>query len=639
MAIISRIGRRSLKVRLLIGAIYMGLTLGAVTMIYPFILMVAGSTKSSVDSPDSHVVPPYLTDTEELYKKYVEALFNESFDAMKMAYKHCSADSFRKLEVPRVVNPKPAKAWTEFCETAQLPFYTYMIGEIATPTSRGVLARNLRAFKQSMIAHTDGDIDVLNAEMGAEFVNWNAFYFQPEDYLLRRNKPGARKLDEAFRRFKANVPIGQRYYFSPEGFYVRSFLQSKYGRDIGGYNTAHGTMYRSWAEVHLDRTVPIGDGRTQLERDDWELFVRSILNLLWIRADPEAKPLYQEFLVAKYGSLNSINRIYNTEYVSLDDIPLVEEASGTGLVQSDWSAWLEGWKATDTSTIHRIPASLLRVHSVDFMFRDYLRERHDSIPAVNVALGTEYPTWLAILPPQREAHYLAFACRTGALRKEFTVRNFITVIDYVVLHGRGIINTIIYCGLAVLAALIVNPIAAYALSRYKPPSAYKILLFLMLTMAFPPMVTQIPAFLMLREFGMLNSFWALILPGLANGYMIFLLKGFFDSLPQELYESAELDGAGEIRIFWQITMALSKPILAVIALNTFTAAYSNFMMALLICQNEEMWTLMPWLYQLQQRSGEGVIFASLLIAAIPTFLIFVLCQKVIMRGIVVPVEK
>jgi multiple sugar transport system permease protein len=144
---------------------------------------------------------------------------------------------------------------------------------------------------------------------------------------------------------------------------------------------------------------------------------------------------------------------------------------------------------------------------------------------------------------------------------------------------------------------------------------------------------------MLREFGLLNTFGALVLPSLANGYSIFLLKGFFDSQPRELYESAALDGAGEVRIFWQITMALSKPILAVIALNAFTMAYSNFMMALLICQDQQMWTLMVWMYQLQQFSGTGVVFASLLIAAIPTFLVFALCQKVIMRGIVVPVEK
>jgi len=201
------------------------------------------------------------------------------------------------------------------------------------------------------------------------------------------------------------------------------------------------------------------------------------------------------------------------------------------------------------------------------------------------------------------------------------------------------LNTFIYCGIAILCSLIVNPLAAYALSRYRPPSRHKVLLFLMLTMAFPPMVTQIPNFLLLRELELLNTFAALILPAMANGYSIFLLKGFFDSLPQDIYESAEIDGAGEIRMFFQITMSLSKPILAVIALNAFLAAYSNFMMAMLVCQDQNMWTLMPWLYQLQNSSCTGIVLSSLIIAAVPTFIIFTFCQNIIMRGIILPVEK
>ena len=153
------------------------------------------------------------------------------------------------------------------------------------------------------------------------------------------------------------------------------------------------------------------------------------------------------------------------------------------------------------------------------------------------------------------------------------------------------------------------------------------------------MVTAIPSFIMLRQFNLLNTFAALILPGMANGYSIFLLKGFFDSLPQELYESAQLDGANEWGLFWQITMGLSKPILAVVALNAFTAAYSNFMYAFVVCQDRRMWTMMVWLYELQQQSGQAVMYASLVIAAIPTFLIFLFCQNIIMRGIVVPSEK
>jgi len=132
---------------------------------------------------------------------------------------------------------------------------------------------------------------------------------------------------------------------------------------------------------------------------------------------------------------------------------------------------------------------------------------------------------------------------------------------------------------------------------------------------------------------------ALILPGMANGHPIFLLKGIFDSLPRELYESAELEGTGEWTMFWTLTMSLSRPILAVVALQAFTAAYSNFMYALLICQGRRMWTLMVWLYELQNRGGTGVVHASLLIAAVPTLLVFLLCQRVILRGIVIPVER
>jgi multiple sugar transport system permease protein len=212
-------------------------------------------------------------------------------------------------------------------------------------------------------------------------------------------------------------------------------------------------------------------------------------------------------------------------------------------------------------------------------------------------------------------------------------------LDVLLYSGRALGNTVLYCLLSVVAALIVNPMAAYALSRYKPPSTYKLLLFLMLTMAFPPMVLGIPTFILIRNFGLLNSFAALILPSVASGYSIFLLKGFFDSLPHELYESASLDGASEWTMFWRITMSTSKPILAVVALAAFAGAYGNFMMAFILCQDPKMWTMMVNVYQIMQNYNPGVSYAAIAIAAIPTFIVFVFCQQVIIRGIVVPTEK
>jgi multiple sugar transport system permease protein len=269
----------------------------------------------------------------------------------------------------------------------------------------------------------------------------------------------------------------------------------------------------------------------------------------------------------------------------------------------------------------------LRLLSLESTWRAWLRENHPDQNWDNEPL------------PQRAVHADIFNTRKNEWRREFAIRNYRAVFEHLRLHGRGVWNTVVYCFWAVLGALVVNPLAAYALSRFKLRGGTKVMLFCLCTMAFPPMVTQIPGLLMMRHLGMLNTFYALLLPGLANGYSIFLLKGFFDSQPRELYEAAALDGAGEWRIFWGIAMNLSRPILAVVGLNAFTLAYSNFMFAFVVCQDRRMWTLMVWLYQLQQNAGQAVMYASLVTAALPTLCVFLFCQRLILRGIVVPVEK
>lgn len=225
------------------------------------------------------------------------------------------------------------------------------------------------------------------------------------------------------------------------------------------------------------------------------------------------------------------------------------------------------------------------------------------------------------------------------IRREFTWRNYRYVVDYMALNGRALINTVIFCFLAILTQLIVNPLAAYAISRYPMKATGKILVFLLATMAFPAEVAMIPSFLLLKDLGLLNTFAALVLPTAASGYMIFLLKGFFDSLPQELYESGQMDGAKESTMLWKIAIPLSRPVLGYLALLAFMGAYGAFMYAFLVTQDQRMWTLMVWIYQLQMIAPRGVIMAALTLAALPTLIVFLLAQRVIMRGIVLPGEK
>lgn len=726
MPIISAIGRKHPSVRALIFAIYLVLGVGSLSMIYPFMMMISGSTKSAVDIKDMDIVPRFLYDERKLYQKHMEGLFNEALPQMNAIYRRATT-AFEYAPPPDRVNHKLVGEWKNFLAAKNLPDYCWAAGYIETRVSQ-TLPSGLREFKKYLRGNFGDDIGDLNQRLETDFQNWNSIFILPEWYLGRRDRVGTTLLDKTIWKFKKHLPEWNRYYFSVDGSFVIGFLQSRYTRNIEIYNRMHATNHKSYDEVLLPRKVPesitarIGDtvafirdprnvfcvrvahsagpawseflrarhtdlhnlnvaydahyadfsdvpcavdfdtldgrrledyrdfvtgaaplGALQIVdrvRSDWEEYVRQNLNLLWIRIDEEAADVFHTFIETRYGDIAQLPESYGTGYASFTDVPLnTDPADLTDRALMDRVSLIEGHVDPETGTRHVFPVEALRIHSIDFMFRDHLIAKFGSIAAVNGALGTSFDALAEIPVPQYEAHYLDFLDIGGALKREFVVRNYLCVVDYMLLHGRGIVNTVIYCGLAILTALLINPMAAYAMSRYKMPSQYKILLFLMCTMAFPPMVTQIPNFLMLRSMGLLNTFAALVLPGMANGYSIFLLKGFFDSLPNELYEAATLDGAGEWRMFWTITMSLSKPILAVIALNAFHAAYANFMFAFITCQDENMWTLMVWLYQLQQRSGQAVMYASLIIAALPTFLVFVFCQNIIMRGIIVPSEK
>lgn len=245
-----------------------------------------------------------------------------------------------------------------------------------------------------------------------------------------------------------------------------------------------------------------------------------------------------------------------------------------------------------------------------------------------------------VQPPVEALERATLARESDAVRNEMSARNFRYVISYIALHGRALWNTAIFALLTIGAQLIVNPLAAYALSRYPIKASAKILLFLLATMAFPAEVAMIPSFLLLKGLGLLNTFAALVLPTAASGYMIFLLKGFFDSLPQELFEAGQIDGAKETTLMMRIAIPLSKPVLGYMALLAFMSAYGSFLYAFLIAQDQRMWTLMVYIYQLQVSAApRALIMAALTLAALPTLIVFLLCQRVIMRGIVLPGER
>ena len=669
MPIISKVGARSWKVRLTYGLIFVVLISGSVTMLYPLTLMLAGSVKSDTDFYYVSPYPEYWFDDLVLFQKYCESKYVMSRQWFEETWS-VEMRNWRTIEIPQPVDEQVLRDYLDWRQQFDMPVAWYELGH---GRQWRLPHKNNRLFRKVLYDHFDGDITAYARATGLGARSWSEVN-TPAQTGGRRYEV-MRGIEDVWHRFKVSRPKPDRIIPNLDGRFRRAVLWPKYTNDIAVYNRAHGTDYERYDQVFLRRRVPTG----ALERADWETYVRGEVPLRYLRIDREVAGRYRRHLTARYGSIAELNAQYGTRFDSFDDVPFAPSVPDGARPAVDWQAFIEDPGGAGC------PAEAIELFGPRQAFEQFVARRR-GVPVDQVA---------PLAMPLAQADYHDAMADTSALRWEFTTRNYRRVLEFLLLHGRGIVNTVIYCLLAVSTSLLVNPLAAYALSRYKPPSTYKIILFCMATMAFPGEVAMIPSFLLLKRFplwpllggglafaaalwllarlrprwsearrgltalgaglvaggwviptamqsphvSLLNTFWALILPGMANGFFIFLLKGFFDSLPRELYESAEIDGAGEWTKFWTITMSLSRPILAVIALGAFTAAYSAFMMALIIIPDQKMWTMMVWLYQLQAHSHPAVVFASIVIAAVPTFLVFVFCQNIIIRGIVVPQDR
>jgi multiple sugar transport system permease protein len=199
-------------------------------------------------------------------------------------------------------------------------------------------------------------------------------------------------------------------------------------------------------------------------------------------------------------------------------------------------------------------------------------------------------------------------------------------------------NTTFYAIGGWLFTMAVDVTAAFALSKLRPAFGNVILGAMLATLMIPPMVVLIPTYLTIVDvpiFGwhLLNTPWALWFPAAANGFNIFLLKRFFDSIPRELLEAASLDGAGPVRILWSVVIPVSRPILGVVSIFTIVNVYRDFVLPLLVLPDSEKMTISVGLSQTAGAVGQNAILAGLTIASIPSIIVFFLFQRHIMAGL------
>lgn len=201
--------------------------------------------------------------------------------------------------------------------------------------------------------------------------------------------------------------------------------------------------------------------------------------------------------------------------------------------------------------------------------------------------------------------------------------------------ARYFLNSGIVTGLTVIGTLLSSSLVAYAFARLRWPGRDFCYSLMLVTMILPSFIL-IPTYKMYSSFGMTNSWIPLILPAFLGGGAgnIILIQQFYKSIPGEIYEAAKIDGAGEVGIWANIMIPLSKPVLATVAVFAFLFSWNDYLGPLIYVNDPNLTTVALGLraFQTQTSTNWGLLMAGSVISIIPNIVIFVFCQKYFLEG-------
>ncbi|MDX3072438.1 carbohydrate ABC transporter permease [Streptomyces sp. NPDC088354] len=201
-----------------------------------------------------------------------------------------------------------------------------------------------------------------------------------------------------------------------------------------------------------------------------------------------------------------------------------------------------------------------------------------------------------------------------------------------------LLNTLWYAFGALAFQLVLDVAAAYSLSKLRPVLGNVILGMMLATLMIPATVLVVPQYLTVLDVpifqrNLLNSPWVIWLPSVTNAFNIFLLKRFFDSVPQELLDASAIDGASQVRTLWSVVLPISRPILGVVSIFAIVGVWKDFLWPMLTLPDPTKQTLNVGIYSLASGVPENWLLAAIAMASVPTLLIFLVFQRNIMSGL------
>lgn len=201
--------------------------------------------------------------------------------------------------------------------------------------------------------------------------------------------------------------------------------------------------------------------------------------------------------------------------------------------------------------------------------------------------------------------------------------------------GRYLLNSAVLSVGVTLISLLVNSMAGYAFAKLRFRGRDRLFRFLLAALVVPAQVTMLPLFLLLKELGFINTYWGIVVPGLASVFGIFLIRQYALSVPDDLLDAARIDGAGEFRLYATVVLPLLKPILVTLAVFTFMGVWNDFLWPLIVLTDDSMYTLPVALANLvgERVQDTELMMAGSVLTVLPVLLVFLALQRFYIEGI------
>jgi multiple sugar transport system permease protein len=215
-------------------------------------------------------------------------------------------------------------------------------------------------------------------------------------------------------------------------------------------------------------------------------------------------------------------------------------------------------------------------------------------------------------------------------------QNYVNAVQAVPLV-RFFLNSLLVATLTTLGQMVTASMAAYAFARMKFPFKEPLFLLFLATMMIPPQVNVVPLFVLMSKLGWIDSYYALVVPGLFGAFGIFLLRQWFLGFPEELENAARIDGCNPFQIYWKIALPTALPALATLGIFTFIGTWNSFLWPLIVTNSEHMRTLPVGLAafkgSFRETTDWGQLMAAGVISVVPALAVFLIGQKYFIQGL------